>query len=846
MSSINVKKLKVNELKDELKKRRLSDKGLKAELMDRLQAALDEEAKAGGGFTGPGGEENGAEGGSEGAGGYDEMAEDLEEEMAGENMEADEEEEEEGRTGGGKAGATATTGDSSGGTGARQAAVNLQGTSGKGDQASASGEVTGEEGAEAADGESQEYQDDAMGEDEEEDAGVEMDKFDEDEDAGIEMDKFDEEDGAPGSQSAEGDAAKDKKADQKNKKGVKRRREEHGRGYFEFIEENKYSRAKSPQPPLEEEDEEFDDTTVCLDTYNSDLHFKISRDRYSASSLTMESFAYLWAGGRATYGIASGKACFEMKVIEKIPVKHISSKGIEVHDVQIGWSLEEGGLLLGEEEFSYAYSMKGKKTTNCVTEDFGEGYDENDVIGCLINFDGEEVELSFCKNGKDLGIAFKVSKESLAERPLFPHVLCHNCAVEFNFGQKEEPYFPVPEGYTFLQQVPVDNRVRGPKGPETKKECEVIVMVGLPGAGKTTWVMKHVEANPGKYNVLGTNTILEKMMISSFKRQMIDTAKLTAISQRAPLFLGKFIEIAARKKRNYILDQTNVSAPAQRRKMCLFAGFQRKAVVVCPTDEDYKQRTQKKAEADGKDLPEQAVLKMKGIFTLPEDGECFDEVTYVELQKEEAQKLVEQYKEESKSALPAEKKQNQGGATKKGGNRARGNKNQYNRGGGSGGQGQRGGRGGFQNRGNFRGVPGNRAAFNRPPRGYLPPPGFRGGFSNRGNFSRGGGMPNRGSAPRGAPGRGNMPRGGAMNRGSANRGGANRGNFNQFRGRGGNNRGFKNGNYSMNKAQAFNQSWQQGSSLNCGIKQIMFSVLRKLFYVIVKKDDAKVSKEGPY
>uniref|UniRef100_A0A4X1T1C7 Heterogeneous nuclear ribonucleoprotein U n=2 Tax=Sus scrofa TaxID=9823 RepID=A0A4X1T1C7_PIG len=724
-SPVNVKKLKVSELKEELKKRRLSDKGLKAELMERLQAALDDEEAGGRPAMEPGNGSLDLGGDSaerSGAG--------LEQEAAAGGDEEEEEEEEE------EEGIAALDGD-------QMELGEENGAAGAAD----SGPMEEEEAAsEDENGDDQGFQEgeDELGE-EEEGAGDEN---------------------GHGEQQPQPPAAPQQQPQQQ--RGAAKEAAGKSSGPTSLF-------AVTVAPPGARQGQQQAGD-------NCDLHFKISRDRLSASSLTMESFAFLWAGGRASYGVSKGKVCFEMKVTEKIPVRHLYTKDIDIHEVRIGWSLTTSGMLLGEEEFSYGYSLKGIKTCNCETEDYGEKFDENDVITCFANFESDEVELSYAKNGQDLGIAFKISKEVLAERPLFPHVLCHNCAVEFNFGQKEKPYFPIPEEYTFIQNVPLEDRVRGPKGPEEKKDCEVVMMIGLPGAGKTTWVTKHAAENPGKYNILGTNTIMDKMMVAGFKKQMADTGKLNTLLQRAPQCLGKFIEIAARKKRNFILDQTNVSAAAQRRKMCLFAGFQRKAVVVCPKDEDYKQRTQKKAEVEGKDLPEHAVLKMKGNFTLPEVAECFDEITYVELQKEEAQKLLEQYKEESKKALPPEKKQNTGS---KKSNKNKSGKNQFNRGGGHR------GRGGFNMRGgNFRGgAPGNRGGYNR--RGNMPQRGGGGGGSG------GIGYP----YPRGPV----FPsRGGYSNRGNYNRGGMpNRGNYNQnFRGRG-NNRGYK------NQSQGYNQ-WQQG------------------------------------
>ena len=45
----------------------------------------------------------------------------------------------------------------------------------------------------------------------------------------------------------------------------------------------------------------------------------------------------------------------------------------------------------------------------------------------------------------------------------------------------------------------------------------MIMMCGLPGCGKTTWSLKHaVENADKKFNVLGTNNIIDKMKVRPF------------------------------------------------------------------------------------------------------------------------------------------------------------------------------------------------------------------------------------------------------------------------------------------------------------------------------------------
>ncbi|XP_034147222.1 heterogeneous nuclear ribonucleoprotein U-like protein 1 [Esox lucius] len=768
MRSAEVKKLKVNELKEELGRRGLDTKGLKADLVERLKAALETEAEAEAGAAEAGGAA-GVEQNQDQYGTSMERPGDGDEGFSARLLQ-DEGFQNEDSVDSGAGGAPEEETTTQPGltpleeSEPAQAEHQIQGRPDTEPEYEVKVEVKKEE----VEKNESEQQPDQQQPDMRLQPGAEPTNKKGD------RQKGDRQEG----DRQKGDRQKGDRQDG-DRQGRKRPYDEgRGHGYYEHREDK---RSRSPQPPAEEEEEDFDDTLVALDTYNCDLHFKVSRDRYSGYPLTIEGFAFLWAGARASYGVSKGKVCYEMKVCEEISVKHLPTSEQDPHVVRIGWSLDSSSTQLGEEAFSFGYGGTGKKSSNCKFEDYGEKFGENDVIGCFIDFDtnGDQVEMAFSKNGVWLGVGFRVSKDELAGRPLFPHVLVKNCAIEFNFGQMEEPLYPLPEEYCLIQRVGLEDRTRGAVGPASKSGCEILMMVGLPACGKTTWASKHAQNHPEKkYNILGTNAIMEKMKVMGLRRQKNYAGRWDALIQQATQCLNRLIQIAARKKRNYILDQTNVYGSAQRRKMRPFEGFQRKAIVICPTEEDFKERTLRQTDEQGKDVPDHAVLEMKANFVLPEPSDFLDEVLFVELQREEAEKLVKEYNEEGRKAGPPPDKRydNRSGGF-------RGNSGGYQR------YDDRGGPRG----GGYQGRDGGPGGFRGGKEGADCASGYNRGSYNSNRWGGNGNYGEGGSAPRGGYNR-NQQSGGYNHPGPYNKGGYNQG-YNQGYSQNYSPSGYNQGNY---------------------------------------------------
>ena len=247
---------------------------------------------------------------------------------------------------------------------------------------------------------------------------------------------------------------------------------------------------------------------------DSDLNLIIKKDGFfSATPMYSDGFGYVWAGARATYGFKTGKVFYEVKITEHCPITLQDEEN--PHVLRAGWSVIGTSMQLGEEPLSFGFDGTSKKCTNNEFSDYGQTFSKDDIVGCYLDMSADNIEISFSVNGNNLGPAFTVSKEELGDQALFPHILTKNCTFVCNFGQEEPWSSSTLDDYVYVGKVDLNDRVLGPQRPEKKEDCEMLMLCGLPGSGKTVWSVKYAAEHPDKmYNILGTNTLIEKMKVS--------------------------------------------------------------------------------------------------------------------------------------------------------------------------------------------------------------------------------------------------------------------------------------------------------------------------------------------
>jgi predicted kinase len=150
----------------------------------------------------------------------------------------------------------------------------------------------------------------------------------------------------------------------------------------------------------------------------------------------------------------------------------------------------------------------------------------------------------------------------------------------------------------------------------------VYVLVGVPGAGKSTWIKNQTWASDCVY--VSTDMFVEleaerqgKTYNDVFKDYMPTAVDLMVEQVVAAREAGKDI----------IWDQTSVNVKSRKKKFVMLPDYEHIAVVF--NTPDMKELTKRLASRPGKHIPQEVVSSMIRTFELPTEKEGYKEVWHV-------------------------------------------------------------------------------------------------------------------------------------------------------------------------------------------------------------------------
>ena len=150
---------------------------------------------------------------------------------------------------------------------------------------------------------------------------------------------------------------------------------------------------------------------------------------------------------------------------------------------------------------------------------------------------------------------------------------------------------------------------------------EIILLIGLPASGKSTYISKM----KGKYTIVSNDLYTEKI---AKKLKITYAEAFKKINKNDTLNnTRKEFDKALSKGRNIIVDNTNMTI-GQRSYYTKSTSedYKKIALIFKIDDAELKKRLEKRGEDTGKVIPWEVIERMKKIYQPPTKKEGFDEI----------------------------------------------------------------------------------------------------------------------------------------------------------------------------------------------------------------------------
>lgn len=147
------------------------------------------------------------------------------------------------------------------------------------------------------------------------------------------------------------------------------------------------------------------------------------------------------------------------------------------------------------------------------------------------------------------------------------------------------------------------------------------VLVGVPGAGKSTWVKNQSWAKDCAYISTDHHVEAHAAKLGKTYSEVFDAYMKTAVK-----LMANDVVAAREADQDIIWDQTSTTVASRRKKFNMLPNYKKVAVIFKTPDQ--KELARRLNNRPGKHIPQRVMSQMIGGFEIPTQEEGFDEIWY--------------------------------------------------------------------------------------------------------------------------------------------------------------------------------------------------------------------------